>query len=215
MFTDKNINFAPYNKTKFFINQTITYIDMADEQVRKYIDKAKNEMESSVVFLDESLAHIRAGKANTKILDGIKVDYYGTPTPLTSVATVTTPDAKTISIQPWEKGLIPTIEKAILASDIGITPANNGEIVRLAIPPLTEERRRQLVKQAGTAVEDAKISVRNSRREAIEALKKEIKNGMSEDIEKDAEAEVQKLHDKYIKRLEELFALKEKEIMTV
>ena len=215
MFTDKNINFAPYNKTKFFINQTITYIDMADEQVKKYIDKAKNEMESSVVFLDESLAHIRAGKANTKILDGIKVDYYGTPTPLTSVATVTTPDAKTISIQPWEKGLIPTIEKAILASDIGITPANNGEIVRLAIPPLTEERRRQLVKQAGTAVEDAKISVRNSRREAIEVLKKEIKNGMSEDIEKDAEAEVQKLHDKYIKRLEELFALKEKEIMTV
>lgn len=215
MFTDKNINFAPYNKTKFFINQTITYIDMADEQVKKYIDKAKNEMESSVVFLDESLAHIRAGKANTKILDGIKVDYYGTPTPLTSVATVTTPDAKTISIQPWEKGLIPTIEKAILSSDIGITPANNGEIVRLAIPPLTEERRRQLVKQAGTAVEDAKISVRNSRREAIEALKKEIKNGMSEDIEKDAEAEVQKLHDKYIKRLEELFALKEKEIMTV
>ena len=215
MFTDKNINFAPYNKTNFFINQTITYIDMADEQVKKYIDKAKNEMESSVVFLDESLAHIRAGKANTKILDGIKVDYYGTPTPLTSVATVTTPDAKTISIQPWEKGLIPTIEKAILASDVGITPANNGEIVRLAIPPLTEERRRQLVKQAGTAVEDAKISVRNSRREAIEALKKEIKNGMSEDIEKDAEAEVQKLHDKYIKRLEELFALKEKEIMTV
>ena len=215
MFTDKNINFAPYNKTKSFINQTITYIDMADEQVKKYIDKAKNEMESSVVFLDESLAHIRAGKANTKILDGIKVDYYGTPTPLTSVATVTTPDAKTISIQPWEKGLIPTIEKAILASDIGITPANNGEIVRLAIPPLTEERRRQLVKQAGTAVEDAKISVRNSRREAIEALKKEIKNGMSEDIEKDAETEVQKLHDKYIKRLEELFALKEKEIMTV
>jgi len=215
LFTDKNINFAPYNKTKSFINQTITYIDMADEQVKKYIDKAKNEMESSVVFLDESLAHIRAGKANTKILDGIKVDYYGTPTPLTSVATVTTPDAKTISIQPWEKGLIPTIEKAILASDIGITPANNGEIVRLAIPPLTEERRRQLVKQAGTAVEDAKISVRNSRREAIEALKKEIKNGMSEDIEKDAEAEVQKLHDKYIRRLEELFALKEKEIMTV
>ena len=215
MFTDKNINFAPYNKTKSFINRTITYIDMADEQVKKYIDKAKNEMESSVVFLDESLAHIRAGKANTKILDGIKVDYYGTPTPLTSVATVTTPDAKTISIQPWEKGLIPTIEKAILASDVGITPANNGEIVRLAIPPLTEERRRQLVKQAGTAVEDAKISVRNSRREAIEALKKEIKNGMSEDIEKDAETEVQKLHDKYIKRLEELFALKEKEIMTV
>ena len=161
------------------------------------------------------MAHIRAGKANVKILDGIKVDYYGTPTPLSSVATITTPDAKTISIQPWEKNLIPVIEKAILASDVGITPANNGEVVRLSIPPLTEERRKQLVKQAGSAVEEAKISIRNARREAIERLKKEIKNGMPEDVEKDAEAEVQKQHDKHIKRLEELFAAKEKEIMTI
>lgn len=188
---------------------------MVNEQAKVYIDKATTEMEASVMYLDETLAHIRAGKANAKILDGIKVDYYGTMTPLASVATVTTPDAKTISIQPWEKNLIPVIEKAILASDVGITPANNGEIIRLAIPPLTEERRKQLVKQAGTAVEDAKISVRNSRREAIDALKKELKNGMPEDMEKEAEADVQKLHDKFIKRLEELFALKEKEIMTV
>ena len=131
------------------------------------------------------------------------------------MATITTPDAKTISIQPWEKNLIPVIEKAILASDVGITPANNGEVVRLSIPPLTEERRKQLVKQAGSAVEEAKISIRNARREAIERLKKEIKNGMPEDVEKDAEAEVQKQHDKHIKRLEELFAAKEKEIMTI
>lgn len=188
---------------------------MFDERVKKYIDSAVADMESTVEYLDETLAHIRAGKANVKILDGVKVDYYGTMTPLASVSTVTTPDAKTISIQPWEKNLIPVIEKAILASDVGITPANNSEIIRLAIPPLTEERRKQLVKQAGGAVEEAKISIRNARREAIEHLKKELKNGMPEDMEKDAEVEVQKQHDKYIKRLEELFAAKEKEIMTV
>ena len=188
---------------------------MFDEQAKKYINTAAADMEATVSFLDDALAHISAGKANVKILDGIKVDYYGTPTPLSSVATITTPDAKTISIQPWEKNLIPVIEKAILASDVGITPANNGEVVRLSIPPLTEERRKQLVKQAGSAVEEAKISIRNARREAIERLKKEIKNGMPEDVEKDAEAEVQKQHDKHIKRLEELFAAKEKEIMTI
>lgn len=188
---------------------------MFDEQAKKYINTAAADMEATVSFLDDALAHIRAGKANVKILDGIKVDYYGTLTPLSSVATITTPDAKTISIQPWEKNLIPVIEKAILASDVGITPVNNGEVVRLSIPPLTEERRKQLVKQAGSAVEEAKISIRNARREAIEHLKKEIKNGMPEDVEKDAEAEVQKQHDKHIKRLEELFAAKEKEIMTI
>ena len=147
---------------------------MFDEQAKKYINTAAADMEATVSFLDDALAHIRAGKANVKILDGIKVDYYGTPTPLSSVATITTPDAKTISIQPWEKNLIPVIEKAILASDVGITPANNGEVVRLSIPPLTEERRKQLVKQAGSAVEEAKISIRNARREAIDRLKKEI-----------------------------------------
>jgi len=188
---------------------------MINEQAKKHIDAAAGNMENAVAFLDEVLAHIRAGKANVKILDGIKVDYYGTMTPLSGVATVTTPDAKTISIQPWEKQLIPVIEKAILASNVGITPQNNGEIIRLAIPPLTEERRKQLVKQVGTAVEDAKISIRNARREAIEHLKKELKNGMPEDIEKDGEAEMQKIHDKFIKKADELFVAKEKEIMTV
>jgi ribosome recycling factor len=188
---------------------------MINEQAKKHIDSAIENMTDAVAFLDEALAHIRAGKANVKILDGVKVDYYGNSTPLSGVATLTTPDAKTIYIQPWEKNLISVIEKAILASDVGITPANNGEIIRLGIPPLTEERRRQLVKQAGTAVEDAKISIRNARRDAIEHLKREVKNGMSEDVEKDGEAEVQKMHDKYVKKAEELFAAKEKEIMTV
>jgi len=203
---------------KFGIINTITsknFKIMINEQAKKHIDSAAEDMESAVEFLDEALAHIRAGKANVKILDGIKVDYYGTMTPLSGVATVTTPDAKTISIQPWEKQLISVIEKAIFAANIGITPANNGEIIRLAIPPLTEDRRKQLVKQAGTAVEEAKISIRNARRDAIEHLKKEIKNGMPEDIEKDGEAEMQKIHDKFIKKAEELFAAKEKEIMTV
>ncbi|MDR1591267.1 MAG: ribosome recycling factor [Prevotellaceae bacterium] len=188
---------------------------MSDERVKHYLNRATTDMEASVTFLDEALARIRAGKANVHILDGVRVAYYGNMVPLSGVATVSTPDAKTIVIQPWEKNLIGTIEKALLASDVGITPMNNGETIRLGIPPLTEERRRQLVKLSGTAVEEAKISVRNVRRDAIDKLKKELKNGMPEDMEKDGEAEVQKLHDRFIKKLDEIFAAKEKEIMTV
>jgi ribosome recycling factor len=172
-------------------------------------------MEAATLFLDEALAHIRAGKANPRILDGIRVEYYGSLTPLSSVSTISTPDAKTISIQAWEKALIPVIEKAIINSEVGIMPMNNGETIRLSIPPLTEERRRQLAKQAKADCEDAKISVRNARRDAIEQLKKMIKDGLPEDVEKDAEASVQKIHDKYIKKIDEMFAAKEKEIMTV
>jgi ribosome recycling factor len=187
---------------------------MAD--TKQYVKAAEDKMSSAIMHLDEQLAHIRAGKANPKILDGVKVSYYGSMTPLSSVATVTTPDAKTILITPWEKSLIKEIEKAILNSDVGITPENNGETIRLGIPPLTEERRKQLAKQSKQEAENAKISVRNARREAIEALKKAIKSdGIPEDVEKDAEAEVQKVHDKYIKRVDELYAAKEKEIMTV
>ncbi|MEE1063113.1 MAG: ribosome recycling factor, partial [Paludibacteraceae bacterium] len=134
---------------------------------------------------------------------------------LSGVASITTPDARTIAIKPWDKKMIPLIEKAILASEVGITPENNGEMIRLCIPPLTEERRKTLVKQAKAEAEDAKISIRNARRDAIEGLKKEIKNGLAEDVEKDAEAEVQKIHDKYIKDVEAMFSAKEKEIMTV
>lgn len=185
------------------------------QDVKPILKHAEESMEGSIMFLDETLAHIRAGKANPRILDGVKVDYYGSHVPLSNVATVTTPDAKTITIQPWERAMIGVIEKAILNSDVGITPMNNGEVIRLGIPPLTEERRRQLAKQAKHEGEEAKISVRNARRDAIEKLKKMIKDGLPEDMEKDAENDVQKIHDKYIKKIDEMLAEKEKEIMTV
>ncbi len=183
--------------------------------VKPYFIQAEENMEAAVMYLDETLAHIRAGKASARILDPVRVEYYGSMTPVANVATIATPDAKTITIQPWEKNLLPAIEKAILNSEIGITPANNGEIIRLCFPPLTEDRRKQLVKQARAEGEDAKVSVRNARRDAIEKLKKLVKEGLPEDSEKDAENEVQKLHDKYIKKIEEVLVAKEKEIMTV
>jgi ribosome recycling factor len=182
---------------------------------KQLVKTAEEKMTGAIDHLDEQLAHIRAGKANPRILDGIKVSYYGSMAPLTSVATVTTPDAKTIIITPWEKSLIKEIEKAIMNSEVGITPENNGEIIRLGIPPLTEERRKTLAKQSKHEAENAKISVRNARRDTIELLKKSVKDGMPEDVEKDAEAEVQKIHDKYIKKVDDLYAAKEKEIMTV
>lgn len=185
------------------------------QDIKPILTDTEDSMEATLLFLDESLAHIRAGKANPRILDGVKVDYYGSHVPIANVATVTTPDAKTITIQPWEKGLIGVIEKAILNSDVGITPMNNGEIIRLGIPPLTEERRKQLAKQSKHEGEEAKISVRNARREAIEQFKKMVKDGLPEDEEKDAETTVQKIHDKYIKRIDDMIAAKEKEIMTV
>lgn len=184
-------------------------------EYKQYLKNAEELMESATLFLDETLAHIRAGKANARILDGIKVEYYGSLTPLNNVSSISTPDAKTIAIQPWEKALIPVIEKAIMNSDVGITPINNGEQIRLMIPPLTEERRKDLVKQSRKEGEEAKISVRNARRDAIEHLKKLIKEGLPEDMEKDAENEVQKIHDKYIKKIDEQLVAKEKEIMTV
>lgn len=183
---------------------------------KQYVKNAEEKMTFAIEYLDEQLAHIRAGKANPKILDGVKVMYYGSLVPLTNVASVNTPDAKTIIITPWEKPLIKDIEKAILNSEVGITPENNGEIIRLGIPPLTEERRRALAKQSKQEAETAKISIRNARRDAIESLKKSVKtDGVPEDVEKDAEAEVQKIHDKFIKKVDELYSAKEKEIMTV
>ena len=176
---------------------------------------AEELMQAAVLFLDDALAHIRAGKASVRILDPIKVDYYGAATPLSNVSTVTTPDARTIQIQPWEKNMLSVIERALINSNIGLAPNNNGEVIRLIIPPLTEERRRELAKQCKGESENAKVSVRNARRDAIETLKKQIKEGLPEDAEKDAEDEVQKLHDKYIKQIDDIYAKKEKEIMTV
>ena len=183
--------------------------------VKLTLAEAEEKMEEAVMYLDEALAHIRAGKANVKILDGIRVDSYGSLVPLNNVASVNTPDARTIAIKPWDKSMFRAIEKAIMDSDVGITPDNNGEIIRLTIPPLTEERRKQLVKQCGKESEQAKVSIRNARRDTNDKLKKAIKDGLSEDLEKDAEADLQKMHDKYIKKVEELLANKEKEIMTV
>lgn len=183
--------------------------------VKTYLDPASEKMELAVAYLEESLAHIRAGKANAKILDGIRVEYYGSLVPLSNVANVSVPDARTIAITPWEKPMFKEIEKAIINSELGITPENNGEVIRLSIPPLTEERRRALVKQSKAEAEQAKVSVRNARRDAIDGLKKAVKQGMPEDVEKDGEAAVQKLHDKFLKQIDDVFAAKEKEILTV
>lgn len=182
---------------------------------KTYLGAAEEKMEMAVAYLDETLARIRAGKANPKILDGIRVDYYGSAAPISNVANIAVPDARTIAITPWEKSMFKEIEKAIINSELGITPENNGEVIRISIPPLTEERRKQLVKQSKGEAEQAKVSVRNARRDAIEGLKKAVKQGMPEDVEKDAETSVQKLHDKYLKQIDELFAAKEKEILTV
>ena len=186
---------------------------MAD--IKQYVKAAEEKMTFAIEYLDEQLSHIRAGKANPKILDCVRVMYYGAPVPLTNVATVTVPDARTIMITPWEKKIIKDIEKGIMDSEVGITPENNGEVIRLGIPPLTEERRRQLAKQCKAEVETAKVSVRNARRDGIDALKKAVKDGLAEDEQKNAEAKLQKIHDKYIKQIDDMLAEKDKEIMTV
>ena len=184
-------------------------------ELKNYLTPAEEKMEMAVEYLDETLARIRAGKANAKILEGIRVEYYGSAVPISNVANISVPDARTIAITPWEKAMFREIEKAIINSELGITPENNGEIIRLTIPPLTEDRRKALVKQCKGEAENAKVSIRNARRDAIEGLKKSVKNGMPEDVQKDGEDKVQKLHDKYLKKVDELFAAKEKEILTV
>ena len=184
-------------------------------EVKEYLDNAGDSMQLAVDYLDETLSRIRAGKASAKLLDGIRVEYYGSLAPISNVANISVPDARTIAITPWEKAMFKEIEKAIINSELGITPENNGEVIRLGIPPLTEDRRKALVKQCKAEAENAKVSVRNARREAIDGLKKEFKNGLSEDVEKDAEASVQKIHDKYMKKIDDIFADKEKEILTV
>lgn len=179
------------------------------------IKEATDRMERTVQHLEEELINIRAGKASTNVLNSVYVDYYGSQSPVSAVASVTVPDAKTILIQPWDKKMIRTIEKAILDSNIGLTPSNNGEQIRLSIPPLTEERRKELVKQVRGVGENARISLRNARRDAVDAFKKAQKEGMSEDESKDGETQSQKLLEKYSKKLDSLLEIKEKEIMTV
>ena len=184
-------------------------------RAKEILAEAKEKMSESVLFLEEDLKTYRAGKANPMVLNNVLVDYYGAPTPVPQVASVTTPDAKTLMIQPWEKKMIPAIEKAILDANIGLTPQNNGESIRCNIPPLTEERRKELIKKAKSAGEGSKVVIRNARRDAIEQLKKAQKEGMPEDMQKEYEQNVQKETDAFTKKVDELVIAKEKEIMTV
>lgn len=189
---------------------------MLTDKAKEIVGAADSKMREAVAFLEEDLKTYRVGKANPSIFNNVVVDYYGCPTPLPNMSSITTPDARTIVIQPWEKNLIGKMEKAILDANIGFTPSNNGEVIRCIVPPLTEERRKELIKKAKAAGESAKVGVRNARRDAIDLLKKAQKNdGLSEDAEKEAEDEVQKVTDKNIKNVDDVVSAKEKEIMTV
>jgi len=180
------------------------------------ISHGRAGMEKSIDALKKELARIRTGRASTTLLDDVRVDYYGTPTPLNQIGTLTVPEPRLITIQPWEKNLIPAIEKAILKSDLGLNPSSDGQLVRIAIPPLTEERRKEMVKMTRRIGEDAKIAVRNSRRDANENLKKlEKDKEISEDELKRGEKEIQDLTDGYVKKVDEIMAAKEKEVMEI
>ncbi len=186
-----------------------------EEEVQLILDEAREKMEHALVHLEAELAKIRAGKASPAMLEGIKVDYYGTETPLNQVSNINTPDAKSITIQPWEKKMLEVIEKAILAANIGLTPINNGEVIRINIPPLTEERRTQLVKQVKGEGETSKIGIRHAREWAKKEFKRMQKEGLSEDAEKAAEEELQELTDEYIRKVDVIVEKKEEDIMTI
>ncbi len=187
---------------------------MTDE-IKKIFSEAEGSMSKALDHLEVELAKIRAGRANPSMLDGIYVDYYGNSTPLNQVANVNTPDARTIVIQPWEKSTLPTIEKAIQAANLGFNPQNDGVIIRIVVPPLTEDRRKDLVKRTKAEGEHAKVTIRNLRRDSIENVKKEVKKGLPEDVQKDAETKIQQITDSYITKVDKHLDVKEKEIMTV
>ena len=184
-----------------------------NEDIKFILDTADEAMSAALKHLEKQLVNIRAGKASPSMLGSVMVDYYGSQTPLNQVANVNTPDGRTISVQPWEKNMLQEIEKAIMNANLGFNPMNNGDFIIINVPPLTEERRRDLAKQAKAEAEDAKIGVRNARKEANNDIKKT--DDASEDVQKNAEADVQDLTDKYVKKIDEILAVKEKEIMTV
>jgi len=186
-----------------------------DDSVKPIFDSVKEGMSKAIDHLNKELLKLRAGKATPSMLSSVMVEYYGSPTPLNQVANVNTPDARTLVIQAWEKAIVPDIERAIINSNLGYNPQNDGEVIIINIPPLTEERRRDLVKNAKKEAEYGKVSLRNIRRDANEAIKKLQKDGLSEDMSKDAEAEVQKLTDTYSDKIDAILVDKEKEIMTV
>jgi ribosome recycling factor len=179
------------------------------------LEDAQDSMQKAISHLESELIKIRAGKANPQMLDGLTVDYYGSPTPMNQVANVSVLDARTLTIQPWEKNMLQPIERAIIAANLGVTPQNDGNIIRLFMPPLTEERRKEFVKKANAEGEHSKVAVRNIRREAIEHIKKLQKEGLSEDLTKDAEKRMQETTDRYITLVEKHLGTKEKEIMAV
>ena len=185
------------------------------EELEMIIEDAEASMKKAIGFLEVELGKIRAGKATPSMLDGINVDYYGTPTPINQVANINIMDARTISIQPWEKKTLQTIERAIIAANIGLNPQNDGINIRLFLPPLTEERRRELVKRSAGEAEHSKVAIRNIRREAIEEIKKLQKDGLSEDLAKDSEKEVQEITDRYIALVEKHLAAKERDVMSI
>lgn len=183
-----------------------------NEEIQFILDSTRESMDASIVHLEKEFVNIRAGKASPAMVGSVMVDYYGSQTPLNQVANVNTPDARTISIQPWEKSMLQEIERGIMLANIGFNPMNNGEMIIINVPPLTEERRRDLVKQAKGEAEDAKVSVRTARQDANKEIKK---LDASEDLKANAEIDVQALTDRYIKKVDELLVIKEKEIMTV
>lgn len=186
-----------------------------DEFCQLCYDEAKEGMELSLEHLKKELQKIRAGKANPQMLDGIRIDYYGTITPLNQVSNINTPDPRTIVIQPWDKFSLPLIEKAVLAANLGFNPQNNGDIIRISVPPLTEERRKELVKKARAEGEHAKIGIRNTRKNANTEAKNLEKDGVSEDDVKKLEKDIQELTDSYIEKVDKILDAKEKDIMTV
>ena len=185
------------------------------EEIEFILDSTKESMNGSIAHLEKEFLNIRAGKASPQMLGGVFVDYYGSQTPLSQVANINVPDARTITVTPWEKSMLHPIEKAIMIANLGFNPMNNGDNIIISVPPLTEERRRDLVKQAKAEAEDAKIGIRNARKDANTDIKKEEKEGTSEDVCKKAEEDVQKLTDAYIKKIEEHLVIKEAEIMKV
>ena len=202
-------------KRIFYICSYRYNINHMTEELELIRDEAEEKMEKAIKHLEYELSHLRAGRANPLLLDGITVDYYGTMTPLAQVSNINTPDAKSILIQPWEKNMLGVIEKAILAANIGMTPINNGDVIRINVPPLTEERRHQLVKQVKQEGETAKISIRTSRKWFLDELKTLLKEGLPEDEEKTGERIIQEMTDKHIARVEKVVETKEKEILTV
>ena len=185
------------------------------EEIEIYLETAKEMMDKAVQHTRDALSKIRAGKASPSMLDSIQVDYYDTMTPLNQVASVTTPDARTISIKPWEKTIIPEIEKAIMNSDLGLNPQNDGELIRISVPALTEERRQLLVKQARQEAENGKVSIRNIRKDTNDSVKKLKGDGVSEDAIKNAEVDIQELTDKHTSEIDTILTSKEEDIMTV